>query len=145
MIRFYYGEEGKGKLVRDKLDEMIRLEKHIVQSSFLPKNELSIAIIDKLPEEVQELKDALKNGVEKEEKEELADILTLVKSYIKIKGYDIEEIEKIMDRKTSKIGAFEKGTFIEYVDLNPDSDDYEFWLKHFRNNSDRYIEEKKND
>lgn len=141
MIRIYYGPEGEGKLVRDTLDEKIRSEKHIVKSRYLGKEALAQAIVDKFPEEIGELKSALDSGDINEEKEELADTMTLFESYIKARGFEMSEIEEIMKKKTAKKGAFEKGTFIEYVDLNPDGDDYEFWLNHFRENSDRYIEE----
>ena len=145
MIRFYYGPDGKGKLVRDTLDKKICSEKHIVKSRFLPKKELAVAILDKLPEEIQELKVADKVGNQDDIKEELADVLTLIRSYINIQGYEAVDIEKVVDEKVTQKGAYEKGTFIEYVELNPNGDDYDFWLKHFRDNSDRYIEEKKHD
>ena len=145
MIRFYYGENGEGKLVRDTLDEKIRSEKHFVKTRSLDKNDLAGEIINKLPEEINELKDALSSGIEADEKEELADVLTLIGSYAVVRGFEMDEINEIMKNKTVKKGAFEKGTYIEYVDLNPKGDDYEFWLKHFRDNSDRYIEEEINE
>jgi predicted house-cleaning noncanonical NTP pyrophosphatase (MazG superfamily) len=142
MIRFYYGEDGKGKLVRDTLDKKICSEKHIVKARHLKKEDLAEAIVKKLPEEAKELSVALAVGDIDEEKAELADVLTLLDSYIKVRGFDKAEIVKIMNAKTAKKGAFDQGTFIEYVDLNPEGDDYEFWLKHFRDNADRYKETK---
>jgi predicted house-cleaning noncanonical NTP pyrophosphatase (MazG superfamily) len=143
MIRFYYGEDGNGKLVRDKLDEVIRAERHIVKTRKLKPEELSEEILKKTPEEISELLTAFKSGDTKEEKEELADLLTLIDSYIETRDFDIAEIEKIKQAKKRKKGAFSEGTFIEYVDLNPEGDDYEFWCAHFRKNADRYKEGRK--
>jgi predicted house-cleaning noncanonical NTP pyrophosphatase (MazG superfamily) len=148
MIRFYYGPEGEGKLVRDTIDKKICSERHVVKARYLEKEELAGAILDKMPEELAELKTALARAAlggdveeEKEEKEELADVMALLGSYIKVRGFEPAEIERIRDEKARKRGAFDMGTFIEYVDLNPEGEDYEFWLKHFRENSDRYVEE----
>ena len=140
MPRFYYGNDGQGKLVRDHLDQIISSKGHKVKSHRLSPLQLSEEILKKIPEELDELTTSLKNGNQAEEKTELADLLTLLGSYIKVRKFSKTEITKIKNAKTAKMGAFEQGLVIEYNELNPDSDDYDFWLSHFRNNSDRYIE-----
>lgn len=142
MARFYYGEDGKGKLVRDRLDEKIRSEGHEVKTRKLEPKVLGREILKKIPEELDELLAALNSGDAEQEVDELADLQTLIDSYIKARGLDVLEIERVKQAKTAAKGAFDEGTFIEYVDLNPDGDDYDFWCNHFRENSDRYIEKK---
>ena len=140
MVRFYYGEDGKGKLVRDRLDEKIRSERHVVKTRKLASEELGREILKKIPEELGELLAALEGGKQSEEIEEFADVLSLIGSYAKARGLDDTEVQRVKQAKDDKKGAFDDGTFIEYVELNPDGDDYEFWLNYFRKNSDRYIE-----
>ena len=142
MTRFYYGKDCKGKLVRDNIYEIIRTNHHEAKTRQLDCRELAKEILNKIPEELSELLVALEGGDIAEEKEELADLITLIDAYTKARQFDTMEIEKIKQAKNAKKGAFDKGIFIEYVDLNPESDDYDFWCSHFRKNSDRYIEDK---
>lgn len=144
MNRFYYGENGKGKLVRDNLNEVIHGEGHVVESRQLESAGLSRAILQKIPEELQEISEVMDSGNRTEIVEELADLKSLTDSLQKAAqnafGITSAEIDEAEKAKSAKKGSFEKGTFIEYVELNPDGKDYDFWLKHFRSNSDRYKE-----
>ena len=139
-VRFFYGEEAKGKLVRDKLETVILGENHGVKSRKLKKDELISAIIDKQAEETSELIEAIKLGSRDEVIEELADLKSLFNSLLhalKISKDEVDEAERV---KSEKKGSFYEGAFIEYVDLNPIGVDYDLWLKYFRSNSDRYKE-----
>jgi predicted house-cleaning noncanonical NTP pyrophosphatase (MazG superfamily) len=143
MIRFYFGKNGK--LVRDKIVELIIAQNHGVKMRKIDKQELVSAIVDKMPEEIDELRAALSSGDNENVKEEIADIWTLLASCAKACGSDIADIESIAAKKTVKKGAFDTGTIIEYTDLNPKSSNYDYWLKYFRQNPEKYIEEKLDD
>ena len=140
-VRIWYGPDGKGKLVRDGLDAKLRKDGREVKSRKLDRKELPRAILDKIPEDLDELVEAFNSGDIREEMMELADLLALIDSYIKVRGFDLKELEKVKERIVAEKGAYLKGTFIEYCDMGPEVKDYEFWLAHFRKNSDRYIEE----
>jgi len=142
MIRFYFGENGK--LVRDKVAELTISQNHGIKTRKIGSEAIAKEILEKLPEEIEELKEARKNS-DKEEKKELADVITLLRSYIEKRGFDMSEIEAIISEKNDKKGGFDNGIVVEYVDLNPDGDEYDIWLNHFRSDKDRYIEEKLND
>lgn len=141
MNKFYYGKDGEGKLVRDKLDDVIRAEGHIVKSQKLKKAELVKAIMHKFLEEVNELSVAIDSDKRDEIIKELADLKSLFDSLIKVLGIPKNEVNGAEKKKSAEKGAFGQGTFIEYVELNPKGKDYEFWLKHFCGNSDRFKEE----
>lgn len=61
---------------------------------------------EKLKEEVQEF-------IESESEEELADILEVIKSIEKVKGFDEKEIEKIRLKKFNERGGFDKRTILD--------------------------------
>jgi Uncharacterized conserved protein len=142
MIRFYYDKENGGKLVRDKMPEIIISEKRKVKVRQIEAKSLAGAILGKIPEELEELKIELETGNVDNEKTEIADLMTLLESYILARGFDYDEIKQIMDAKSAKRGIFAKGKVIEYIELNSNSEKYDFWLKYFRDNPDRYTEEK---
>ena len=141
-MKFYYGEDGRGKLVRDKLDDVIRAEGHKVKVRKLDAEDLSAEILKKIPEEVAELLEAMSGDSREAEKEELADVWALLEAFQKARGFLDAEISEVKAAKAAKKGGFDEGTFIEYVDLRPEGEGYDFWLEHFRKNADRYIEEK---
>ena len=141
MNKFYFGEDGKGKLVRDKLADVISAEGHEVDSVKLDKSDLSLAIVGKIPEEQAELLQAVESDDRNDIIYEIADILALVESLAKVCGIEMKDIDNAKSEKASKKGEFIEGVQINSVTLNPNSEDYGFWLKHFRENSDRYIEE----
>lgn len=143
MNRFYFNKEEGGKLVRDKVAELTISQGHDVKVRKLGETALTEEIWKKMSEEVSEVSEAVGNI--NAEKEELGDVLTIFKAYIKQRGFDLAEIEKIADNKTKEKGGFEKGEVIEYVDLKSDGEDYEFWLEKFRQNPERYIEEEIDD
>ena len=142
MNKFYFGEDGKGKLVRDKLADVISAEGHEVDSVKLNKSDLALAIVNKILEEQSELLQAVESKDQNDIKFEIADILTLVESLAKVCGIEMKDIDNAKFEKASKKGGFVEGVQINSVTLSPNSEGYEFWLKHFRENSGRYIEEK---
>lgn len=140
MSKFYFGENGEGKLVRDKLDGIIRSQGHKVVVKKLDRINLEKAILNKMPEEIREIGEAIDIGNRDEIVEELADLQSLINSLREVLEISESEVIETEAMKSAKKGAFVEGVFIESVELNSDSDNYAFWLKHFRDNSDRYKE-----
>ena len=48
--------------------------------------------------------------------EELGDLMEVINAIMKLKGYNIEEVNKVMKAKVEKKGAFNNKIFLEYVD-----------------------------
>jgi predicted house-cleaning noncanonical NTP pyrophosphatase (MazG superfamily) len=140
MAKFYYGADGKGKLVRDKLDEVIRKQGYKVSARQLEPVVLAAEILKKMPEELAELEEARVSGDREEELKELADVLTLLDAYKMVRGLEESEVEAAKAQKIARAGGFKRGTFIEWVELVPGAEDYDYWLQHFRDNAERYLE-----
>lgn len=145
MTKFYYGKDGKGKLTRDNLVHKHLTEGHKIKAYNLPMKERGMAILNKMAEERNELVEAHKQNSHKDKIEEVADLQTLINSYMKIEGISKGEIADEMKRKVDLRGAFDEGLIVEWVDFAPDGVDYQKWVDYCRANSDRYIEEKTND
>jgi predicted house-cleaning noncanonical NTP pyrophosphatase (MazG superfamily) len=140
-MRFYYGPDREGKLVRDRVPELTLAQGHDVRTRVVGETALAGEILRKLPEEIDEVSAELEGEDAGKEKEELADVLTLVYSYMRVRGFKMADIEELMREKTDRKGAFDRGIILEYVGLNPEGEDYEFWLEHFRSQPNRYTEE----
>ncbi len=121
-----------GKLVRDKIVE------HQIKSGAKPtfhllddkshKKELVLKIIE-------EAKEIIKSKPE-DRASEIADVqqaLDDLKQKYKLTDKDIAEAQKI---KLDKNGAFKKGIFVDYVEL----DEKDKWADYFRKNADCYPE-----
>ncbi|MDR2524373.1 MAG: nucleoside triphosphate pyrophosphohydrolase [Candidatus Nomurabacteria bacterium] len=141
MTKFYYNKNGK--LVRDKIPALHRAEGHILKMRRLGKDELADAILGKFPEELQELIDEKSAGDAGREKKEIADLLTLIESYIVARGFTKEEIRTVQAEKDAERGAFHDGAWIDWIDLNDNCPDGQRLLKKFHKESGKYIEEVK--
>lgn len=89
------------KLVRDKIPEIIEKSGKKASTYILSDQEYEIYLERKLDEEVQEYHES-KNP------EELADILEVLISLAKTKGYSFEELVKLKEQKASERGGFSK-------------------------------------
>src|SRR3989344_2018054 len=95
------------KLVRDRIPEIIKdktgkfPETRILESD----EEYLKFLLKKLVEEARELEYALKQG---NTQEELADVLEIINAVLKLKGWSLEDIEKVRQEKNAKNGSFEK-------------------------------------
>lgn len=139
MARFYFGAEGTGKLVRDNIDALIQAQGHNVESRKIDQEKLAGLIMGKYSEELTELADAVKSGDRKKIVEELADLRSLTLSLQGLLKISDEEVNVIEENKSAKKGSFTKGTFIEYVELSPGGEEFDYWLDYFRGN-DQYTE-----
>ena len=98
------------KLVRDKIPKNIdseqgRKSKFRILDDEEYLNELNKKVLEEANEFIEE------NSIE-----ELGDLMEVLNAIIKLKGYNMEEIHKIMKAKEEKKGAFNNKIYLEYVD-----------------------------
>ena len=94
------------KLVRDKITDMIEADGRIAKYRILDENEYRQELNKKLQEEVKEY-------LEDNNVEELADIVEVIYGILNSMDVSIKEFEKIRINKQEKRGAFEKKIYLE--------------------------------
>jgi len=94
------------KLVRDKIPEILKEKDEKFELKIANDTEYWKLLKKKLEEEVKEF-------LESENTEELADILEVIYAICKFKGIKIEDIERIRKEKLEKYGGFEKRYIIK--------------------------------
>lgn len=122
------------KLGRDKGLEGFKKEGVKPQYKILSGKQLYDALLLKLVEESDEVRDARNR---KELIEELADVLEVIDALCKTQGISMEEIVPIKQAKHQERGGFETGLYIETVHV----DDNNPKVEHFRASPDKYPEE----
>jgi predicted house-cleaning noncanonical NTP pyrophosphatase (MazG superfamily) len=108
----YYRTRGKqvfAKLVRDQIPDQIREHGETTVLAQIPKQESRTALLVKLFEEAQELRNAEEPS---EVEAELADLLEIVRSLAMATGINWEDVEAKADRKRLQRGGFEKGVVL---------------------------------
>jgi predicted house-cleaning noncanonical NTP pyrophosphatase (MazG superfamily) len=96
-----------GKLVRDKIPDIIRNSGREPAVRAISGCQLEEALKEKLLEEALELKDP--GNI----KEEIIDVLEVVDALIAYYGYDRKELEELKNKKKEERGGFEKGYFLD--------------------------------
>ena len=96
------------KLVRDKIPEIINADNKKAITSILNDEEYIIALNNKLQEEMKEY-------LEDNNVEELADIVEVIYGILNYKNISIEKFENIRKVKVEKRGTFEKRIFLKKV------------------------------
>ena len=94
------------KLVRDKITDIIEADGRMAKYIILDNNEYRKELNSKLQEEVKEYLDD--NNVE-----ELADIVEVVYGILNSKDVTIDEFEKVRIKKQEERGAFNKKIYLE--------------------------------
>ena len=94
------------KLVRDKIPSIIESNGEVAVTRVLSDEEYKAELITKLQEEVKEFLDS-------EETEELADIVEVIYGLLNYKGVAIDEFEKLRANKAQKRGGFFDKIFLE--------------------------------
>ena len=94
------------KLVRDKITDIIEADGRIAKYRILDENEYRQELNKKLQEEVKEY-------LEDNNVEELADIVEVIYGILNSMNVSIKEFEKIRINKQEKRGAFEKKIYLE--------------------------------
>ena len=98
------------KLVRDKIPEEINsMEGRKAKFRIMDENEYIKELNRKLLEESNEF-------VEENDIEELADVMEVMESIMKIKNIQWEEVKKIQTKKRDKKGSFDRKIYLEYVE-----------------------------
>ena len=98
------------KLVRDRIPEIIKSEGRNVQIKILNDEEYRCELNKKLQEEVKEY-------IEDNNIEELADIVEVIYGILNSMDVSIEEFEKVRKDKAEKRGAFKEKIFLEEAEL----------------------------
>lgn len=98
------------KLVRDKIPEEINNElgrkcKYRILNDTEYLKELNKKVLEEANEFIEE------NSIE-----ELGDLMEVINAIMKLKGYNMKDIERVMKAKEEKKGAFNNKIFLEYVD-----------------------------
>lgn len=94
------------KLVRDKITDIIEADGRIAKYRILDENEYRQELNKKLQEEVKEY-------LEDNNVEELADIVEVIYGILNSMDVSIKEFEKIRINKQEKRGAFEKKIYLQ--------------------------------
>lgn len=102
-----------GKLVRDKIPDIIRASGRVPIQTILAEGEYRTALIDKLNEEVAELAAADDAGAVIEE---AADILEVVAAIVAGCGATINDVLDVARRKRSERGGFDLRICLEGLD-----------------------------
>lgn len=121
------------KLGRDKGLEGFKAQNIKPTYKFLSGNELCQALKNKLIEESQEVCDTHER---QEIIDELADVLEAVSGLCKAYGILHTEVEQAKERKYNERGGFEKGLYIENLEM----DEANPRIAHFRKSPDKYPE-----
>ncbi|MEW9109597.1 nucleoside triphosphate pyrophosphohydrolase [Cytobacillus gottheilii] len=97
------------KLVRDKIPAIINNTAKDFHTKRLSEDEYIIELKKKLNEEISEYQIA---GDNQDALEELADVLEIIHSLAIVHGADIDEIEKIRQKKAEEKGSFQERIFL---------------------------------
>ena len=97
------------KLVRDKIPEMIINENRHPVTRILDNDEYRVELNKKLQEEVKEY-------IEDNNVEELADIVEVVYGILDSMDVSLEEFESVRKAKVDKRGAFKDRIYLESAD-----------------------------
>lgn len=96
------------KLVRDKIPEIIQNDGKTCRTEILSKTDYLKMIDAKLDEELAEYhKD--------QTIEELADLMEVIYAAAVARGYSVDELEKVRQKKVKKRGAFENRILLREV------------------------------
>lgn len=102
------GTSNFGKLVRDKVPEIIERDGSKPVVRILENEEYLDVLVEKLAEECREFKETLTL-------EELADIQEVIGALARAIGADRQELEKVRADKAAKRGGFNNRVFLENV------------------------------
>ena len=109
-LRKNYFRYTYNKLVRDKIPENIDSEPGRKSNyRILEDNEYLIELNKKILEEANEF-------IKENSIEELGDLMEVINAIMKLKGYKMEDVLKVMKIKSNKKGTFNNKIYLEYVD-----------------------------
>ena len=97
------------KLVRDRIPEIIEANGEKPDIDILDDERFLQELHKKLFEEANEF-------VEDDSKEELADLMEVIYAIARLRGIDLNEVEKLRKEKAQTRGAFDKKIFLKNVE-----------------------------
>ena len=100
-----------GKLVRDRIPEIIRADGRRPVVEVLPAERRRQGLLAKLVEEAAEAAEADEDHLA----EELADVLEVVRALAAEVGLAVEDVLALAERKRAERGGFERGLFLVEV------------------------------
>ena len=121
------------KLGRDKSLEGFKSQNIKTTYKFLKGHEWQEALKHKLVEEVKEICEAQDRS---EMVAELADVLEVISGLCKAYEISLQEVEKIKREKYNERGGFEKGFYLETLEM----DEANPRIEYFRKYPDKYPE-----
>jgi predicted house-cleaning noncanonical NTP pyrophosphatase (MazG superfamily) len=98
------------KLVRDRIPEVLSKQGIECHTRILTDEEFRSALTNKLQEEVTEY---LCSKTPSERIEELADILEVISSLLKLEGQSFPDLEHVREKKLQLRGGFSRQIFLE--------------------------------
>lgn len=96
------------KLVRDRIPEIIEADGKICVCETLTDEDYIVLLDQKLNEELAEYQ-------ESKSLEELADLLEVMQTVVRVRGWTLEDLEQIRADKAAKRGGFEKKILLKEV------------------------------
>lgn len=122
------------KLVRDKVVTRMKAIGAVVKlKNIASDTQLDYYCRKKIVEEALELSEA---NSASDKLEELADLLEVIESYIKIVSIDEQELKKIKDHKNKERGGFKEAIIIQDVTLDEEND----FIGYFEKDPNKYPE-----
>jgi predicted house-cleaning noncanonical NTP pyrophosphatase (MazG superfamily) len=98
-----------GKLVRDRIPDIMRCRGVEPNTRVLGESEYWSALLDKLGEESQELRDAPPGS----RLEEAADVFEVISAVATAIGHSIDDVIEVAREKRSQRGAFQERVWLE--------------------------------
>ncbi|MDC3728939.1 nucleoside triphosphate pyrophosphohydrolase [Rhodococcus sp. Rp3] len=92
-----------GKLVRDRIPEIIRASGRVPEARKLDASAYQAALHAKLLEEVGELREA---DTDEHALEEAADVFEVLNALIGCYGYSIDDVRQVAEKKRTERGGF---------------------------------------
>lgn len=123
------------KLIRDKLPQIMRASGIQVFERVMEKDEYLKRLKDKLLEEAKEV---IASGSEKEMREELADLLEVMLSLAKAYGMEFADIQQSAEQKRADKGGFDNRIYNAFVEIEAGNPA----LSYYRARPDQYPEVK---
>lgn len=122
------------KLIRDNILEKHVEAGHAIQHRILSGKELKEALRTKLHEEADEI--PVRDKADEEIIEEIADVQQIIDDLKSVYGLNGSEVADAQKKKHAKKGGFQKGIFVDTVEVSEDDE----WVPYYRKSPEKYPE-----